>query len=378
MFRNVYVLQHVVFGRTYCGSSVSILGSPEYHFYFKANQMLTVDGSFGEGGGQVLRTSIALSMITGQSVFIKNIRAARNNPGLQRQHLTAVNAAVEISGAEVDGNHLGARELIFRPQKVKPGEYHFSVGTAGSCMLVLQTVLPALMLAESKSTLTLEGGTHNPFAPTYDFLERCFLGILKRIGPHVEFELLRAGFYPAGGGLCKVSIIPSQHPLKSLEIIERGKLRNQNAVAVVAQLPLSIGEREIDTAGRILGWPQNCRSIQSVDSPGPGNVLLLHTEFENVSEVVTGFGKLNVPAEFVAKKAAREMKAYLASDAPVGTFLADQLLVPLAIGGGGAFRCTETSSHTLTNIHTIKSFLEKEIRSEPQPDGTVLITIPDA
>jgi RNA 3'-terminal phosphate cyclase (ATP) len=340
--------------------------------------MLTVDGSFGEGGGQVLRTSLALSMITGQNVLIKNIRAARSNPGLQRQHLTAVNAAVEICNAEAEGNHLGARELIFRPKKVQPGKYHFSVGTAGSCMLVLQTILPALMLAETKSTLTLEGGTHNPFAPPYDFLDRCFLSVLNRIGPHVEFELKRAGFYPAGGGLCHVSIEPSKHPLKTIEILERGKLLNQNAVAIVAQLPSSIGEREIDTAGRMLGWPQNSRSIQFVDSPGPGNVLLLHTEFENVSEVVTGFGKLNVPAEFVAKKAAREMKAYLASDAPVGAYLADQLLVPLAIGGGGTFRCTETSSHTLTNIHTIKSFIEKQIRSEPQPNGTVLITIPDS
>ena len=342
------------------------------------NSMLTVDGSYGEGGGQVLRTSLALAMITRQNVHIKNIRASRSNPGLQHQHLTAVNAAVEISSAEVEGNQLRSRELTFRPNKVQPGKYHFSVGTAGSCMLVLQTVLPPLMLAESKSTLTLEGGTHNPFAPPFDFLDRCFLSLLKKIGPCVELELQRAGFYPAGGGLCNVSIEPSRFPLRSIEIIERGKLLNQQLIAILSKLPTSIGERELDTAGRLLGWPQNARSIQVVDSPGQGNVLLLHAEFENVSELVTGFGKLNVPAEFVAKKAAREMKAYLASDAPVGSHLADQLLVPLAIGNGGIFRCTETSQHTLTNIHTIKSFIEKEIRSEPQPDGTVLITIPDS
>jgi RNA 3'-terminal phosphate cyclase (ATP) len=340
--------------------------------------MLIVDGSYGEGGGQILRTSLALSMITGNDVFIKNIRAARSNPGLQRQHLAAVNAAVEVCNAEIDGNHLGARELTFRPNKVQSGKYHFSVGSAGSCMLVLQTVLPALMLAESNSTLTLEGGTHNPFAPTFDFLSRCFLTILNRTGCHVQLELETAGFYPVGGGICRVTIEPNQFPMRSVEILERGKLLGHHAIGVLAKLPSSIGEREINTASRMLGWPQNSRSIQVIDSPGPGNVLLLHSEFENVSEVVTGFGKVNVPAEFVAKKAAREMKSYLASNAPVGTYLADQLLVPLAIKGGGVFRCTETSQHTLTNIHTIKSFIEKEIRTEPQADGTVLITIPDA
>ncbi|MCU0712356.1 MAG: RNA 3'-terminal phosphate cyclase [Pirellula sp.] len=339
--------------------------------------MLTIDGSYGEGGGQILRSSLALSMITQQSFCIKNIRAARSSPGLQRQHLAAVNAAVEICQAEVVGNQLGARELMFRPNKVQSGEYHFSIGTAGSCMLVLQTVLPALMIASGKSTVTLEGGTHNPFAPPSDFLEQCFLKVLKRIGPGVELELERAGFYPAGGGLCKVSIEPSSFGLRPLEILERGRLLNQEAIALVARLPKSIGEREINTACRILGWPQSSRSVREIDSPGHGNALLLHVEFENVSEVVTGFGKLNVQAEFIAKKAAREMKTYLASDAPVGAYLADQLLLPLAIGSGGVFRCTDTTPHTLTNIHTIKSFIEKEIKCEPLSDETVLITIPD-
>lgn len=340
--------------------------------------MLTIDGSFGEGGGQILRTSLALSMITGKSVYIKNIRAARSNPGLQRQHLAAVNAAVEVSKADIDGNYLGASELTFHPNKVEPGNYHFSVGSAGSCMLVLQTVLPALMLTDSKSSLILEGGTHNPFAPTFEFLKNCFAKILRHTGTLLDLELERAGFYPAGGGICRVTIEPNRLPLRSVQIVERGKLLGHHAVAILAKLPSGIGEREIHTASRILGWPQNARSIQEVDSTGPGNVIYLHSEFENVSEVVTGFGKVNVPAEFVAKKAAREMKTYLASNAPVGSYLADQLLLPLALKGGGIFRCTEVSLHTLTNVHTIKSFIEKEIRTEPQADGTVLITIPDA
>ncbi len=340
--------------------------------------MLTIEGSYGEGGGQILRTSLALSMITGNSFLIKNIRAARSNPGLQRQHLAAVNAAAEVSDADIEGNYLGSKELTFRPNKTQPGTYHFSVGSAGSCMLVLQTVLPALMLADSKSILTLEGGTHNPFAPTFDFLAKCFAKVLYQTGTLVDLELVRAGFYPAGGGICRVTIEPDKSPLRPVEILDRGKLLGQYAVAIIAKLPRSIGDREINTASRILGWPQNSRSIHEVDSTGPGNLIFLHSEYENVSEVVTGFGKVNVPAEFVAKKAAREMKSYLMSSAPVGTYLADQLLLPLAIKGGGVFRCTSTSLHTLTNIHTIKSFLEKEICAEPQADGTVLITIPDA
>jgi len=338
--------------------------------------MLTIDGSNGEGGGQILRTSLSLAMITGQSVCIKNIRAARSNPGLQHQHLAAVNAAITVSDATADGNHLGSRELIFSPQCIKPGEYHFAVGTAGSCMLVLQTVLPALMLSDQSSTITLEGGTHNPFAPPFDFLEQCFAPLLKRIGPTLELDSVRAGFFPAGGGLCRAKIVPSPFPLRSLEIMERGRMIEQKTTAVLARLPESIGQREIQTAGRLLGWPQESRSVRVVESPGQGNVLLLHAIFEHASEMVTGFGKLNVPAEFVAKKAAREMKAYLASTAPIGGHLADQLLLPMALGNGGVFRCTELTPHTDTNIQTIKSFLEKEIRSEPQSDGTVLITIP--
>ena len=338
--------------------------------------MLTIDGSNGEGGGQILRSSLALSMITGQSICIKNIRAARSNPGLQHQHLAAVNAAILICDADADGNHLGSRELVFSPGRVKPGEYHFVVGTAGSCMLVLQTVLPALMLAQHSSQVTLEGGTHNPYAPPIDFLEQCFAPILKRMGPSLEFELERAGFYPSGGGLCRAYITPSPFPLGRIEIVDRGLPLEHNVTAIVARLPESIGQREVDTAGRLLGWPQSSRSIRVVESVGAGNAILLNARFEHASEMVTGFGKRNAPAEFVAKKAVREIKTYLASTAPIGEHLADQLLLPLAIGDGGVFRCIKVSSHTRTNIQTIKSFLDKEIRTEPQPDNSVLITIP--
>jgi RNA 3'-terminal phosphate cyclase (ATP) len=338
--------------------------------------MLTIDGSYGEGGGQILRSSLALSIITGKPVCITKIRAARSSPGLQQQHLTSVHAAASVCHAEVSGNRLQSTELTFRPGKVQSGDYHFSVGTAGSCMLVLQTILPALMIADGITTVILEGGTHNPFAPPFDFLERCFLPQLRKIGPKVSLSLERAGFYPAGGGLCRVTIEPSVHPLQSLDITCRGKLVDRQAIAILSGLTEDVGKREVDTAGRILGWPQDSRSVLSVPSTGQGNVLLLHAQFENVSELVTGFGKRNVPAEQVAKKAARRMKDFLSASAPVGEHLADQLLLPLAIAKGGTIRCTEASMHTTTNIHTIQQFLEIDIQSEPQTDGSVLITVP--
>ncbi|MFN7134491.1 MAG: RNA 3'-terminal phosphate cyclase, partial [Myxococcales bacterium] len=185
--------------------------------------MLTIDGSMGEGGGQIIRTSLACALITGKSFRITKIRARRAKPGLMRQHLTAVRAAAEIGDAEVTGAEVGSSELTFRPGKLRAGDYHFAIGTAGSTTLVLQTVLPALLMASGPSSVVLEGGTHNPMAPTYDFLERCFLPLVERLGPRVSTRLERPGFYPAGGGRWSVQLAPA--PLKGFELLERGELR---------------------------------------------------------------------------------------------------------------------------------------------------------
>ena len=162
--------------------------------------MLLIDGSQGEGGGQILRTALGLSLVTGTAFRIEKIRAGRAKPGLLRQHLTAVNAATVIGDALVDGAELGSPALVFRPRSVRPGAYRFAVGTAGSASLVLQTVLPPLLTAGASSILTLEGGTHNPWAPPFDFLARAFLPLLERMGAPVRAAIQRYGFYPAGGG----------------------------------------------------------------------------------------------------------------------------------------------------------------------------------
>ena len=327
--------------------------------------MLTIDGSAGEGGGQVLRTSLALSAITGQAFRMVRVRARRSRPGLMRQHLTAVQAAAAISGAAVEGGALGSTEIVFRPGSIRPGEHRFAVGTAGSATLVFQTVLPPLLTCGEESSLLLEGGTHNPHAPPFDFLDRAFLPIIRRMGPRVDAVLETPGFYPAGGGRFRADIAPAP-ALAPFELLERGEVLARRARALVASLPRSIAERELRVVGARLGLNAGCLSVEEVArSRGPGNAVMIEIESEQVTEVLTGFGERGVRAEVVAERAAAEASAYLAAGAPVGPYLADQLLMPLALAGGGAFRSLEPSLHARTQADVIRAFLGVDTRMEP-------------
>jgi len=329
--------------------------------------MLTIDGSFGEGGGQILRTSLALSLVTGQPFRIVKIRAGRPKPGLLRQHLTAVNAATLISNATVAGDHLGSSELTFTPGRVRPGHYRFDVGSAGSSTLVLQTILPPLLLADSPSRLTITGGTHNPAAPPFDFMEKTFAPILARVGPRLALTLVRPGFYPAGGGEITAEIFPpkSWHPL---QLLQRGPLLRRSATAIVSCLPVSIAQRELQRVQQSLGWSADeLHTWQVPDARGPGNVLILELHFEQVCEVFTGFGARGLPAETVADRSIAELSCYLNSDAPVGKHLADQLLLPMLLCGGGIFRTTEISSHAQTNLEIIRQFTGADIQMTHEP-----------
>ena len=333
--------------------------------------ILTIDGSQGEGGGQVLRSSLAMSLVTGRPFVIENIRAGRKKPGLMRQHLTAVNAATKVSHAQVTGAEIGSVWLEFRPDQVEAGDYKFCVGTAGSATLVLQTVLPALMLTEGESNLTLEGGTHNPFAPPLDFLTKAYLPLVHRMGPKVTVNPLyvRPGFYPAGGGSFRVNIHPARQ-LGRLELPERGEIRARRVTAMVANLPQHIAERECRLLTEKTGWPQDCFTIEIVQhSRGPGNVVLIELESEHVTEVFTGFGQIGVRAEAVATRALDDARAYLAAGVPVGKYLADQLLLPLGIGahlgsGGGMFRTMSLSLHATTHIEILHRFLDLDTKVE--------------
>jgi RNA 3'-terminal phosphate cyclase (ATP) len=331
--------------------------------------MIEIDGSFGEGGGQIIRTSLALSLITGKPFSIKRVRANREKPGLQRQHLTAVLAAAEVGQAEVTGAAVGSGEFKFIPGSVTPGRYRFAIGTAGSTTLVLQTLLPPLMLAGGPSHLTLEGGTHNPKAPPFEFLQNTFVPLINRIGPKVDLELKRYGFYPPGGGELEVSISPATK-LTGLHISPSDQVRSRHSRALVVKLPRNIAERELNIIRERLGFDDSDLSVDSSENAiSPGNVLTVSIEREQLTEVITSLGQRGVPAERVALEAANETAAYLARGAPVGEHLADQLLLPMALAGGGSFTTGPLSRHSTTNIEIIKKFLEVSIEMREVGDA---------
>lgn len=336
--------------------------------------MIVLDGSHGEGGGQILRTALALALVTGKAFRMERIRARRAKPGLQRQHLTAVLAAAEVGHAALEGASLGSQQLVFRPREIRPGNYRFAIGTAGSATLVLQTVLPALWSAAGPSQIELEGGTHNPLAPPFDFLKRIFLPLVERMGPRITARLERHGFYPAGGGRATVNIEPQ--PLRPMELLERGPVIHRQARVLLSRLPRSIGQREAAAVCRGLDWPAESATIEEVDSPGPGNAVLVEIVCQQATELFSAFGQRGVPAEVVAEDVVRQARRWLEADVPVGEHLADQLLLPLALAGGGRFRTVAPSSHFDTNRHTITQFLDHvAIDVQPQGADACLVTV---
>ena len=337
--------------------------------------MITIDGSQGEGGGQILRTSLALSLVTGQPFRMERIRAKRQKPGLLKQHLTAVEAAKTVGCAEVEGAALSSQTLEFRPGPVTPGNYRFAVGTAGSATLVLQTVLPALLTASGHSTLTLEGGTHNPMAPPFHFLANCFMPLIHRMGPSVELELRRHGFFPAGGGRFHARIEPSKK-LSRLDLLDRGPIRERQARILVSKLPEHVGQRELAVVREELKWREDECTIEAVQYPvGPGNAVVLVIETQHVTEIFTGFGERGRPAEEVAKSAAEAASVWLDADVPVDEHLADQLLIPMVLARGGSFRTTKPSLHATTNAEVIQRFLPVSIRIQQESELAWRVTV---
>ena len=339
----------------------------------QANPIL-LDGSYGEGGGQILRTALGLSALTGKPFAISKIRAGRKKPGLLRQHLACVKAATAICAAEVRSAEIGSTELTFTPREVMAGRYHFAVGSAGSSTLVLQTILPPLLLATGESVVSLEGGTHNPFAPPVDFLMAAFLPIVKRMGGEVDVAIERCGFFPAGGGRWTATIRPAKK-LSPITLNERGEPMRRLAKAIVADLPGEIAKRELERVEKRLGWHGDQLQIRQLpQGQGPGNALMLTLESEHVTEVCTSFGERGVSAENVGDGAVEQMRQYLTATAPVGEHLADQLLIPFALAGSGSFTALKASLHTMTNIDVIRRFLGVHIEVSTQPSGECRIS----
>ena len=343
--------------------------------------MIEIDGSLGEGGGQLLRSALSLSCITGKAFRISHIRQSRPKPGLMRQHLVSVLAAARIAAAKVSGGELGATELSFLPGAVSPGDYSFEIGTAGSVALVLQTLIPPLLLAGRPSSLTLSGGTHVPFAPSWHYLSWVFAPTLSRLGAHVELTLESCGFYPKGGGRVRCRIVPCAG-FTALGSEPRGKLLRVSGLSAVGNLPRSIAERQ---AGSALGRIESALGAavelvlpsRSVAAFGQGTFVFIKGEYEHAVSGCTALGARGKPAEAVGEEAAAEFLSFHATGMPVDPHLADQLVLYLAQAKGTSVLATSCiTGHLLTNLLVTGLFLDLDARISGRRDapGTVTIT----
>jgi RNA 3'-terminal phosphate cyclase (ATP) len=345
--------------------------------------MIVIDGSYGEGGGQILRTSLTLSAITGQPVRIERIRAGRRRPGLMPQHLTAVRAASRICNAEVEGAKRNSQALVFRPRSDPQADtYTFDVaqaakgGSAGSVSLILQTVLLPLALAEGSSQVTLLGGTHVAWSPPYDYIKRVYLPALARMGIAAKVAIKKWGWYPIGGGIIQATIqgretgtalqIPDES-ISSQALLERGALLRVRGLSCSSNLPKHIRTRQERAVLQALRSNGVNARIEVIDAPskGQGTIVFLWAEFENASAGFTALGALGKPAERVAKEAADKLLDFLRGNAALDRFLADQLVLPLALAAGPSQFTTEAvTDHLLTNAWVVNQFFPECVRVE--------------
>ncbi|WP_411845966.1 RNA 3'-terminal phosphate cyclase [Roseibacillus persicicus] len=324
------------------------------------------------GGGQMLRTALSLAMVTGQPFRMTHIRGQRSKPGLMRQHLTCVKAAVEISQGTADGAELGSTELVFRAGEIQAGDYEFAIGTAGSTTLLLQTLLPALWMAKGKSTLRLSGGTHNPLAPPFDFVEQVFLPAMKKFGADATIRLVETGFAPTGGGILEARISPTAG-LGKVNFTERGELQATSLRVISRQVSDSVASRLMDAVGK--AWPCDERKIEHRDE-GPGQGLIGYAEahFANGCEMVSGCGERGQSAEKIGHRMGKSMATFVNTRAAVGRHLADQLLLPMALAGGGEITTTAPDAHVPTNVSIIEKFLPVKFSIEDEGGGLFRIS----
>lgn len=318
------------------------------------NNVITIDGGQGEGGGQILRTALTLSIFLQQPVEIHNIRSGRKKPGLLRQHLTCVKAATEIANADVSGDFLGSQTLSFSPTTCQGGNYHWAIGSAGSTTLVFQTVLLPLLLANKPSKITLEGGTHNGLSPSLDFIQLSFLPLLQRmIDCDIALTSDRIGFYPSAGGRWYAEINPlsrtSIENSSALSLLEKGALQSECAVATLANLENHVNERELKQVQQVLNWTDDQLHSQWESARGSGNILSLRQTCDWGAAVFESVAAKRVSAEQVAQNAIDAFVRYQTAGVPVCEHLADQLILPLLLTGGN-FRTLSPSQHLKTQI----------------------------
>jgi RNA 3'-terminal phosphate cyclase (ATP) len=324
--------------------------------------MIEIDGSYGEGGGQILRTALSLSCLLKKPFRIFNIRKGRKKQGLMPQHLTSVRSAQLLSGAEVIGDQKGSTELLFSPKEVKGGDFFFDIGTAGSTSLVLQTLIPSLVFLRQKTTITLKGGTHTPFSPSFHYLVEVFTPFLKRMGIKIQLTIESYGFYPKGGGKVRADMFPVEE-IKPLRIMERGKFLRLIGYSGVGNLPLSIAERQrnamiekIYSQIKDLKCPVDMELLD-VSTPGQGTFIFLLSESENSIAGFTSLGERGKRAEAVGEDVATEFLRYYSTDAALDSHISDQIVLYLSIcKEESVFTTSCITQHLMTNLWVIGLF----------------------
>jgi RNA 3'-terminal phosphate cyclase (ATP) len=357
--------------------------------------VVEIDGSYGEGGGQMLRTALSLSLILGRPFRMSNIRKNRKNPGLRPQHLTAVRAAALMSGASLKGDQEGSQELSFEPGEVRPGDYLFEIGTAGSTGLLAQSLLPPLGAtgpspvatgpppgatgpSPKESTLALKGGTHVPWSPPFEYLSEVFLPMLGRLGLDIRAALESCGFYPKGGGKVRFAIRPAG-PVRPGQFSRRGRVLAIKGVSAVANLPLSIAERQrrslLEGLGELRGVPVDIEP-REVPAFGQGTYLFFAAVSEGALAGFSSLGARGKRAETVGQEAAREFLEYYRSGACLDPHMADQIVLYLSLAGGPSeFTTSSITAHLRTNLWVIEKFLP--IRYSLDPSGRVTVEPPE-
>ena len=326
-----------------------------------------IDGSEGEGGGQILRTSLTLSCITGRGVHIENIRSGRPKPGLAKQHISCVQAACRISNGQCKGAEQGSKTLDFQPGKVAGGDFNFDIGSAGAASLVMQTVLPVLFLADKPSAVTIAGGTHNPLAPPFDFVRETFLPAISMGGFLCDCELLKYGFYPAGGGKIIFKVRPRQkNSNQIINLCEPCRQLQISGRIYTAKLSANIARRQEQLLRKSRLAVGDIESIEAKDSDGPGNCVMIRVCGGGRVSVFTAFGMRGKPSEEVVGEVVSLAEDFISSGAAIDSFLADQLLVYMAIAGDGCYTTNKLSAHLVTNMGVIKKFLPVNFRIEQQ------------
>jgi RNA 3'-terminal phosphate cyclase (ATP) len=339
--------------------------------------MITIDGSIGEGGGQVLRTCLSLSLITGKGFQIRNIRANRKRSGLRAQHLKAVEISARIGNANVEGANLNSTSITFSPKKISSGRYTIDIGTAGSTSLVLQTIYLPLSRGHVSSSIKLVGGTHSPWSPSFDFLKQHWLLFLEKMGFNVTLNLELAGFYPQGGGRLHAIIHPSGS-VSPLILTKRGSLQRIRGVSFVSNLKRQIAERQRNRVVQRLGHHYPLNDIRVVEYPSKfkGTSICLICEFEHSQCCYFALGELGKPAESVADEVVDRIKAFLSTDTTIDEYLADQVLLPLSLANSrSTFSTVKITSHLLTNAEIIKAFLPVEIKISGKIHSPGIISI---